>query len=119
MPPDPDDVLALVIACALTLLIFNAAGALAVWLLWRFARRRAARLPTQAPRDPLAPLFYALSFVFLPASFALCVAFLPNPAKSRMGAMCATFGIAQVMVIAWAVCALMAVYAPEIVPYLP
>jgi hypothetical protein len=120
MPPDPDDVTALVVASVLTLLLFNMAGAVATWLLWRKARAVRAAQPQVAPeRDAMAPLYYVLSLLLWPASLALCIAFLGSPRKARLGAVCGTLGVVQVMATAWLVCLTFAVFARELVPYLP
>jgi len=120
MPADPDHVIALIVASALTLLIFNVGGAVLVWLLWRVQRKTREREPGVVPeRDPLAPLYYVLSLLLWPASLALCVIFIGKARTARIGAICGTLGVAQVMAIAWIVCVLVAVFANDIVPFLP
>ncbi|MBI5534432.1 MAG: hypothetical protein HY898_17035 [Deltaproteobacteria bacterium] len=120
MPADPDDVIALIIASALTLLIFNAAGAVVVWALWRSERRMRARHPDIRPqRDSLVWVYYVLSLLLWPAALALCLVFQGKPETSRTGAMCGTLGVAQVMAIAWVTCSVVALFARDIVPYLP
>lgn len=120
MPADPDKFVALVIASALTLVIFNIGGAVLVWLVWRSARRTRAAHPAQAPHsDPLAPLYYVLSLTLWPASLALCLVLLRSPRTARMGAICGTLGVAQVMAIAWLTCSTVVLLANDITPYLP
>jgi hypothetical protein len=120
MPADPDDVIALIVASALTLLIFNVGGAVLVWIVWRAERRIRAREPELQPqRDSLAPLYYVLSLLLWPASLTLCLMFMRSARTARTGAICGTLGVAQVMAIAWGVCAIVALFARDIVPWLP